>query len=96
MKKLFLQHFHDSSVETVLDGDLNRMHALSIHALPAYLLEYDGKRMLIKHLIGYDAFVDAIRDLSQGCIRPQPVMQSLQSVSQLLEQHPLYFAHRTA
>ena len=88
-EKLFLQHYQDSSAETALDSDLTRMHALGIHTLPAYLLQYDGKQMVIKRLIGYDTFVAAIRQISDGCIYPQPVMQSLQSVSQLLEQHPL-------
>ena len=88
-EKQFLQHYQDSSAETALDSDLTRMYALGIHTLPAYLLEYDGKQMLIKHLIGYDAFVEAIRQISDGCIHPQPVMQSLQSFRQLLEQHPL-------
>ncbi len=88
-EKQFLQHYQDSSAETALDSDLTRMHALGIHTLPAYLLQYDGKQMVIKQLIGYDTFVAAIRQISDGCIYPQPVMQSLQSVSQLLEQHPL-------
>ena len=88
-EKQFLQHYQDSSAETALDSDLTRMHALGIHTLPAYLLQYDGKQMVIKRLIGYDTFVAAIRQISDGCIYPQPVMQSLQSVSQLLEQHPL-------
>ena len=88
-EKQFLQHYQDSSAETAMDSDLTRMHALGIHTLPAYLLQYDGKQMVIKRLIGYDTFVAAIRQISDGCIYPQPVMQSLQSVSQLLEQHPL-------
>lgn len=88
-EKQFLQHYQDSSAETALDSDLTRMHALGIHTLPAYLLQYDGKQMVIKQLIGCDTFVAAIRQISDGCIYPQPVMQSLQSVSQLLEQHPL-------
>ena len=88
-EKLFLQHYQDSSAETALDGDLTRMHALGIHTLPAYLLEYDGKQMLIRHLIGYDAFADVIRELTDGRIHPQPVEQSLLAVRQLLEQHPL-------
>ena len=88
-EKQFLQHYQDSSAETALDSDLTHMHALGIHTLPAYLLQYDGKQMVIKQLIGYDTFVAAIRQISDGCIYPQPVMQSLQSVSQLLEQHPL-------
>ena len=88
-EKLFLQHYQDSSAEAAMDSDLTRMHALGIHTLPAYLLQYDGKQMVIKRLIGYDTFVAAIRQISDGCIYPQPVMQSLQSVSQLLEQHPL-------
>lgn len=51
--------------------------------------QYDGKQMLIKHLVGYETFVEAIQHISNGCILPQPVMQSLQSIRQLLEQHPL-------
>ena len=88
-EKQFLQHYQDSSAETALDSDLTHMHALGIHTLPAYLLQYDGKQMVIKQLIGYDTFVAAIRQISDSCIYSQPVMQSLQSVSQLLEQHPL-------
>lgn len=88
-EKLFLQHYRNSNAETALDGDLTRMHALGIHTLPAYLLQYDGKQMLIKSLIGYEAFVEAIQQISNGCIQPQPVEQSLQSVRQLLEQHSL-------
>ena len=85
----FLQHYRDSSAETALDNDLTRMHALGIHTLPAYLLEYDGRQMLIRHLIGYDAFVEAICQLTDGRIHPQPVEQSLSAIRQLLNEHPL-------
>ena len=85
----FLQHYRDSSAETALDSDLTRMHALGIHTLPAYLLEYDGRQMLIRHLIGYDAFVEAICQLTDGHIHPQPVEQSLTAIRQLLNEHPL-------
>ncbi|MBQ8937240.1 MAG: DsbA family protein, partial [Bacteroidaceae bacterium] len=88
-EKRYLQHYRDSSAEAALDGDLTRMHALGIHSLPAYLLAYEGKQMLIRHLIGYDAFCDAIRCLSDGSIHPQHVEQTLPAVRQLLERHPL-------
>ena len=88
-EKMFLQHYEDSSAETALDSDLTRMHALGIRTLPAYLLQFDGKQTLINRLIPYDAFVEAIRQISDGCIHPLPVMQSLQSFRQLLQQHPL-------
>ena len=65
------------------------MYALGIHTLPAYLLEYGDKQMLIRHLIGYDAFVEAICLLTDGRIHPQPVEQSLTAIRQLLNEHPL-------
>ena len=85
----FLQHYRDGSAETALDGDLTRMQALGIHTLPAYLLEYGDKKILIRRLIGYDAFVEAIRQLTDGRIHPQPVEQSLTAIRQLLNEHPL-------
>ena len=85
----FLQHYRDSSAETALDSDLTRMHALGIHTLPAYLLEYDGRQMLIRHLIGYEAFVEAICQLTDGHIHPQPIEQSLTAIRQFLNEHPL-------
>ena len=85
----FLQHYCDSTAETALDSDLTRMHALGIHTLPAYLLEYGGKQMLIRQLIGYDSFVEAIRQLSDGCIQPQPAEQSADTIRRQLETHPL-------
>ena len=82
-EKRFLQHYRGSSAESALDGDLTCMLALGIHTLPAYLLAYEGRQMLIRHLIGYDAFCEAIRRLSDGSIHPLPVEQTLPAVRQL-------------
>lgn len=85
----FEMHYRSSTAETALDGDLAKMHGLGIRYLPAYLLEYEGHRMLINRLVGYDVFVEAIRRLTDGRVKPTPAAQTLDLLRQLLEVHPL-------
>lgn len=87
--EVFCQHFDGETARTALQQDLDFGHKLGIHSLPAYLLEYGEKKMLIQSLIGYDAFVSMIAELTCGMVKPQPVVLSPKNLEILLDKHPL-------
>ena len=58
----FRQYYQDGSAEKELENDLEYTHRLRIHSLPAYLIQY-GKKALIMQSFNYHEFVGAIENL---------------------------------
>lgn len=85
----FLRCYNDGTAENALNHDLRLGHDLGIRTLPAYLLQYGDKRVLVKILIDYDAFVSVIREMTNDRVHPQDVQPSLEVVRRLLRRHPL-------
>ena len=88
-EQAFADCYHDGRVEAMLSADLRMMQEMGIHTLPSYLLEYQGRQMLIRRLIGYNAFVAAIARLTDGTVCPQAVSRDRDTLRQLLAKHPL-------
>lgn len=59
-EEIFLKYYNDGSAMIELKKDLALMSSLGIHSLPAYLLEYGERRMLIRQLADFDLFRKAI------------------------------------
>lgn len=56
----FLRHYQDGSAEAALNEDLAFARRLGIYTLPAYLIQYRDKAVLMQSF-EYQDFVDAIR-----------------------------------
>ena len=85
----FRKRCEDGYAQAALARDLELARKLEIHTLPAYLIQYQEKRILIRDLIGYDAFVTAIAQVSDNAIKPRAADQSKDALHSLLEAHPL-------
>ncbi len=59
----FNKYFNDGSAENAFMEDLRYTRSLGIYALPAYLLTYGDKSILINQLIDYDGFQRLIKNI---------------------------------
>ncbi len=59
---LFKKHTCDGSAEAVLEQELACTRSMGIHALPAYLIQYKEKALLLQSF-AYADFTAAIRTL---------------------------------
>lgn len=67
-KNTFLRHMYSGSAEAAFQQDMQFARSLNIYSLPAYLLQYGEKAILIRQLIGYDQFVRAISGISNSMV----------------------------
>ena len=59
-EEAFIRHYQDDSAETALNEDLNFARRLGIHSLPAYLMQYKDKALLMQSF-NYQDFSNAIK-----------------------------------
>ena len=85
----FCKHFDGDTAKEALERDFELGQEHKIRALPAYLLKYGEKEVLIQSLIGYEGFVSVIEKLTDDKIKPQPIAASLENLQRLLDVHPL-------
>ena len=85
----FLTAYHSKSTERHLMEDLRTMASYGIRSLPTCVIEYNGREVLVSSLIGYDAFVSVIDELTRSAVKPQAPEVSLDSIRSLLRRHPL-------
>ena len=60
----FIRHYQDGSAEASLNEDLAFARSLGIRLLPAYLIQYKNKALLMQSFDHQD-FSDAIRNIMQ-------------------------------
>ena len=60
----FTRYYHDGSAESALNEDLAFARRPGIHSLPAYLIQYKGKALLMQSF-EYQDFSDAIKRIMQ-------------------------------
>ena len=63
-EEAFLQHYRDGNAEAALNEDLTFASRLGIHSLPAYLMQYEDKTILMQSF-EYQDFSDALKSLMQ-------------------------------
>ena len=85
----FLSHQEDGSARAALDRDEDLARRLGIRTLPAFLIQDRDRGVLIRGLAGYDAFVSAIAQVTDGAVRPVRVVPSMETLRGLLAAHPL-------
>lgn len=84
----FLRHFCDGSAKAALNEDLRLTQSMGIHSLPAYLLQYGGKAMLLRSF-DYLDFVSVISQLTDGTRKPQSAAPTIEALRVFLRKHPL-------
>ena len=87
--KTFLEHYEDGSAQAALNDDFSLRQSLGVKGLPAYLFEYQDKRVLVNGMIGYDQFHSIITKCTDGEIAEKPPEVSTDSIRQLINLHPL-------
>lgn len=85
----FSKHYEDGSAQLALDKDYNLTSSLAIYRLPAYLIKYGDKSILINYMMSYIDFLNVIEKLTQGELRPKQPEPSLDNISSLINTHPL-------
>lgn len=58
----FIRHYQDGSAEAALNEDLAFVHRLGIHSLPANLIQYKDKALLMQSF-EYQDFSDAVKSV---------------------------------
>ena len=85
----FAECYHSAEAQEALQADVQLMHSLGIHALPACLLEYDGKCLLGNPLYGFEYMSQAISQLTNDALLPTEPLCDTVSLRALLQRHPL-------
>lgn len=86
-KNEFLKVYNDSKTSKLLENDYELLEELNIHTLPAYLIEYEDKQLLIRSLIGYDDFAEIIYEISG--IKPAYINMNKNELDDFIKKHPL-------
>lgn len=81
--------FHSVETMKALSEDIQAHQELDVYTLPAYVLEYAGRRMVIPRLIGFDDFVKAIAIITDSAMLPVIPERSRDAVLSLCKKHPL-------
>ncbi len=84
----FMTAYNDGSAQAELDKDFAIFRSLGLQYLPAYLVQYGEKAMLIQ-IFSYVDFVSVIDKITDRKIQPQAVENSLKNIKKLIEKHPL-------
>lgn len=61
----FTQYFNDCTAQTMLEHDLNMVRKLNIRTLPAYMIQFGERSVIICNLISYESFVEIIEQLKE-------------------------------
>ena len=61
----FTQYYNDGTTQTMLEHDLNMVRKLNIRTLPAYMIQYGERSVIIRNLISYESFVEIIKQLKE-------------------------------
>ena len=88
-EKNFIAAFNSSQTKEILKENLKLGQRLGIRGLPAYLIEYKNHKRFVNNLIGYEAFVSIIDNLSRGEIVPEPVQATVDVLKALIQRQPL-------
>lgn len=85
----FQTAFADGTAETELDKDWTERDKLGIRSLPAYLLDYHGRQILVQGVADDGYLMAAVEKLTEGKIQPQAPQQSMRNLQNFLTKHPL-------
>ena len=61
----FTQRYNDGSAQAELEKDLTIVRELGIRSLPAYMIQYGEKAVVVRSLIDFENFVSIIEQLKK-------------------------------
>lgn len=85
----FLEAYDNGLVQNALRHDAFLARNLHLHSLPAYMLHYGNRHIIIHDTANFDTFAAAILQLSCGAITPTPPEATTEALRQLIDRHPL-------
>ena len=85
----FLYHYENGTANHEFLKDKSFGRALGIYTLPAYLLQFGDKSLLIRQLADFNTFAEAIGQLTDHRIFPIAPEVSTETLRCLLLKHPL-------
>lgn len=85
----FLYHYDNGNAEQAFLKDKAFGRSLGIYTLPAYLLQFGDKTLLIRQLVGFETFAEVIAKLTDRRILPVAPKATTDALRQLLQKHPL-------
>lgn len=85
----FQEAYNNGMAEKALQHDVCMARNLSLRSLPAYMLHYGSRHILIHDMANFDAFASAIRQLTGGSISPTLPEVTTESLRRLITCHPL-------
>ena len=85
----FLDVYNNGMAENALHHDICIARNLRIHSLPAYMLNYGNRHIIIHDMANYNIFTSAIIQLTEGSISPIMPEATTDSLRQLISRHPL-------
>ena len=88
-KDKFIKQYNDNTTKQELNKDFELLNYYGIHSLPAYLIEYKDKKVLVKSLIDYNSFVSIIYDITEGRIKPKKIAKSIELIRTLINKHSI-------
>ncbi|QIW16516.1 hypothetical protein A4G20_09290 [Pasteurellaceae bacterium RH1A] len=88
-KNRFIRHFQDGSAQAELEKDRVLRSRLQIRSLPAYLLEYQGKSLLLEGVATDKDLMAAIEQISDSKIQAKPPQSAVENLHVFLQKHPL-------
>lgn len=84
----FLLAYNGEEVNQSLYKDIMLRHQLGIRGLPAYLIQFNDKQLVVGGVLLYDDFQRCIESITGGVIRPQQPIFSEDALRALLIKHP--------
>lgn len=85
----FQEAYKNDMAKKALQHDLCIARSLNLRSLPAYMLHYGNRHILIHDLANFDAFASAIHQLTGGSISPTVPEVTTESLRRLILRHPL-------
>ena len=85
----FLEAFQNGAAEAAFLEDLRDTRSLGIRGLPAYLIEYEDKALLVRSPGEYETFTALIDRITEGWIKPQSPNMTTSELEDFFRKHPL-------
>lgn len=85
----FLAAYTDGRAEAALQHDLYVCQSLGIRGLPAHILHYGRRHVIVPGVADYNTLTSAISTLTDGAVQPQSVTADTDTLRALVARHPL-------
>ncbi|KAF1683493.1 DsbA family protein [Veillonella sp. R32] len=84
----FLELYHSEMANQALLKDIVLCQQLGIRSLPAYLIQFNNKQMVVCGVLNYEDFLSYIETVTAGMINSRAVQFSEDALKKILVKHP--------